>query len=139
MQEYRKYKKGDTVRITGFQGRLFGSTGERKLAEGVSLGVECVLNGGEDDDFDVKLPEGILVYDKEFISVACIELVEAVEDKQKGAILEHIDWGEHCQLYTVNTPDDEYSIAKIWYYHLPKDVAEKFAHAIKAAYDSIIK
>ena len=83
---YRKYKKGDTVRVTGCQGRLFSSSGEIKLAEGVSLGVECVLNGDEDDDFDVKLPEGILVYDKEYISVACIELVEAVEDKQKGAI-----------------------------------------------------
>lgn len=135
---YRKYKEGDTVRVTGFQGRLFGSTGEKKLAEGVSLGVECVLKRGEDEDFDVRLPDGILADGSEFISVACIELVEAVEDKQKGAILEHIDRGKHCQLYKVNTPDDEYMIAQIWYEHLPKDVAEKFAHAIKAAYDAII-
>ena len=135
---YREYKKGDTVRVTGCQGRLFSSTGGRKLAEGVSLGVKCVLNGGEDDDFDVELPKGILLDDKEYINVACIELVEAVEDKQKGAILEHIDGGKHCQLYKVNTHDDEYMIAQIWYDHLPKDVAEKFAHAIKAAYDAII-
>lgn len=133
---YRKYKKGDTVRVTGCQGRLFASAGGRKLAEGVSLGVKCVLNGGEDDDFDVELPKGILLADMEYINVACIELVEAVE--QKGAILEHIDEGKHCQLYKVNTPDDEYKIAQIWYDHLPKDVAEKFAHAIKAAYDAII-
>lgn len=136
---YRKYKKGDTVRVTGFQGRLFSSAGEKKLGEDVSLGVECVLNGDEDYEFDVRLPEGILADGSVFISVACIELVEAVEDKQKGAILEHIDWGEHSQLYKVKTPDNEYVIAKIWYYHLPKDVAEKFAHAIKAAYDAIIK
>lgn len=136
---YRKYKEGDTVRVTGFQGRLFASTGEKKLAEGFSLGVECVLKRGEDGDFDVRLPEGILAYDNEYISVACIELVEAVEDKQKGAILKHIDRDEHHLLYKVNTPDDEYVIAQIWYSHLPQDVAEKFAHAIKAAYDAIIK
>lgn len=135
---YREYKEGDTVRVTGCQGRLFSSCGKRQLNDGVKLGVECVLVGSEDNQSDVRLPDGILVGGFEYISVACIELVEAVEDKPKGAILEHIDMGKHCQLYRVNTPDDVYSIAKIWYEHLPKDVAEKFAHAIKAAYDAIV-
>lgn len=136
---YREYKEGDTVRVTGCQGRLFSSCGKTRLNDGVELGVECVLVRSEDGDSDVTLPDDILADGHTFISVACIELVEAVEDKQKGAILGHIDWGEHSQLYTVNTPDNEYAIAKIWYDHLPKDVAEKFAHAIKAAYDAIIK
>ena len=135
---YREYKEGDTVRVTGCNGRLFSSCGKRQLKDGVKLGVECVLVTGEDNDVDVRLPEGILADGAEFISVACIELVEAVEDKQKEAILEHINGGGHCNLYKVNTPDDNYVIAKIWYDHLPKDVAEKFAHAIKAAYDAII-
>lgn len=135
---YREYKEGDTIRVTGCQGRLFSSRGKRRLNDGVKLGVECVLVGSEDNDSDVRLPDGILANDAEFISVACIELVEAVEDKKKEAIVKHVDWGKHAQLYTVNTPDDEYAIAKIWYDHLPKELAEKFAHAIKAAYDAII-
>lgn len=135
---YRKYQAGDTIRVTGCQGRLFGACGLRALNKGVKLGVECVLVSGEDAECDVELPRGILSGNDVYISVACIELVKAVEDKQKEAILEHIDVGKHCQLYKVNTPDNAYIIAQIWYDHLPKDVAKKFAEAIKAAYDNIV-
>lgn len=136
--KYRDYRKGDTVRVTGCQGRLFSGVGRKELAHGVEFGVECVLVGDEDDDHNVKLPRGILADDDVYISVACIELVQAVEDKHKGAILTHVDEGKYCQLYKVITPNDDYVIAKIWYEHLPQDVAEKFAEAIKAAYDNIV-
>lgn len=136
--KYRKYKKGDTVRVTGCQGRLFSVCGTAELNNGVELGVECVLVEGEDSEYDVKLPSGILDDAEVYISVACIELVQAVEDKKKEAILKHIDGGKHCQLYRVDTPDGVYAIAKIWYEHLPQDVAEKFAETIKAAYDNIV-
>ena len=53
---YRKYKEGDTVRITGCQGRLFSNFGDLSLNSGVSLGVECVLIGSEDDQHDVRFP-----------------------------------------------------------------------------------
>ena len=136
--KYREYKEGDTIRVTGCQGRLFSGCGNTELNNGVKLGVECVLVEGEDAEHDVKLPKGILFDDDVYISVACIELVQAVEDKPKEAILEHIDSGERCRLYRVSTSDGVYEIAKIWYDNLPQDVAEKFAEAIKAAYDSIV-
>lgn len=78
---YREYKEGDTVRVTGCQGRLFCNYSSRRLNSGVSLGVECVLVGGEDPYHVVRLPRGILADDNTYLSVACIELVQAVEDK----------------------------------------------------------
>lgn len=137
---YREYQAGDTIRVTGCQGRMFAAHGNRKLNNGVKLGVECVLVGGEDEEHDVKLPRGILYDGDVYISVACIELVQAVEDKPKEAILNHTNAGKYCRLYTVNTPDNKYKIAQIWYEsdQLPGEVAKKFAEAIKAAYDNIV-
>ena len=142
---YREYKEGDTVRVTGCQGRLFWGYYERKLAPGVPIGVECVLESDEDSDFTVRLPEGILQNDRHYISVACIELVQAVEDKiaaveDKAALIEHIDVGPDNQLFSVSDPDSQEAIARVWYdkERLPEEVAEAFADAIKAAYDNIV-
>lgn len=142
--DYREYQEGDTIRITGCQGRLFGACGARKLKNGVKLGVECVLKGGEDAEFDVELPEGILAGDGVYLSVACIELVQAVEDKtvkeEDAAVIEHIDAGPYNQLFSVRDPAVQQLVAKIWYDtdRLPKEVAKAFAEAIKAAYDNIV-
>ena len=136
--DYREYKEGDTIRVTGCQGRLFGACGDRKLKKGVNLGVECVLVKGEDDEHDVVLPEGILAGDDVYLSVACIELVQAVEDKTSA--VKHSDDGRDCQLFSVQDPAANRLVAQIWYDtdRLPKEVAKAFAEAIKAAYDSIV-
>ena len=135
---YREYMEGDTVRVTGCQGRLFGACGDRKLNNGVKLGVECVLVKGEDEEHDVVLPAGILAGDNIYLSVACIELVQAVEDKT--AVVEHIDVGPDNRLFSVNDPESQQAIAQIWYDtdRLPEEVAKAFAETIKAAYDSIV-
>lgn len=137
---YREYQAGDTIRVTGCQGRLFCCCGPRTLNKGVEFGVECVLVKGEDYECDVQLPDGILSNNDNYISVACIELVQAVEDKPKEAILKHTNAGKYCRLYTVNTSDGARKIAQIWYDsdQLPEEVAKKFAEAIKAAYDNIV-
>lgn len=73
----RKYKEGDTIRITGEN--LFNSAGNVELKYGITL-VECVLVKGEDDAGDVRIPFDILK-GQIYISVRCIELVQSVEDK----------------------------------------------------------
>ena len=135
---YREYRAGDTIRVTGCQGRLFGACGARKLKNGVELGVECVLVEGEDAEHDVKLPRGILADDNIYLSVACIELVQAVEDKT--AVVEHIDVGPDNRLFSVSDPESQQAIAQIWHDtdRLPEEVAKAFAESIKAAYDSIV-
>lgn len=135
---YREYRAGDTIRVTGCQGRLFGACGARKLKNGVELGVECVLVRGEDDEHDVVLPEGILAAGDVYLSIACIELVQAVEEKT--AVLEHIDIGRYNQLFSISDPTSQQAIAQIWHDtdFLPKEVAKAFAEAIKAAYDNIV-
>ena len=135
---YREYREGDTIRVTGCQGRLFSAYGSKKLKNGVKLGVECVLVRGEDDVYDVRLPEGILADDDVYISVACIELVQAAEDKTSA--VKHSDDGRDCQLFSVHDPSAHRLVAQIWYDtdRLPKDVAKSFAEAIKATYDSIV-
>lgn len=142
---YREYQKGDTVRVTGCQGRLFGACGHRTLNEGVKLGVECVLVEGEDPECDVQLPEGILSGNDVYISVACIELVQAVEDKttvaeDKPSVVKHSDDGRDCQLFSVQDPAAHRLVAQVWYDtdRLPEEVAKAFAEAIKAVYDSIV-
>lgn len=133
---YRKYKEGDTIRVTGFDGRLFSSCGKRSLADGVEFGVEFVLQSGEDDDYDVILPEGILAHGNTFISVACIELVKPVEEqKKKPAIIEDM---EEYDLFTVSNGEDTIYLAKIWYDNMPKEIAEDFAQKVKEAYDSTL-
>lgn len=136
--DYREYKEGDTIRVTGCQGRLFYSGGRRKLNNDVKLGVECVLVRGEDSECDVKLPVGILADDDVYISVACIELVQAVEDKI--AVVKHIDDGPDSKLFSVRDPAVQRLVAQIWYDtdRLPEEVAKAFAEAIKATYDSIV-
>lgn len=124
------------MRITGFNGRLFGSCGKRSLADGVELGVECVLKCGEDNDCDVKVPRGIFIDTQEYVSVACIELVKPVEEqKKKPAIIEHM--GEF-DLLTVSNGEDTNYLAKIWYDNIPKEIAEDFAQKVKEAYDSTL-
>lgn len=136
--DYREYQAGDTIRVTGCQGRLFGACGDRKLKHGVKLGVECVLVKGEDEEHDVVLPEGILTTDNVYLSVACIELVQAVEDKTSA--VKHSDDGRDCQLFSVHDPAAHRLVAQIWYDadRLPKEVAKAFAEAIKTTYDSIV-
>lgn len=136
--DYREYKEGDTVRVTGCQGRLFGACGLRTLNKGVELGVECVLVKGEDAECDVELPSGILSGDDVYISVACIELVKAAEEK--ASIIEHMDVGSNNQLFNVRDPVAQQLVAQIWYDadRLPKEVAKAFAEVIKAVYDSIV-
>ena len=136
--DYREYQEGDTIRVTGCQGRLFSACADRKLKNGVKLGVECVLVRGEDDVHDVCLPEGILAGDDVYLSVACIELVHAVE--YKTSAIKHSDDGRDCQLFSVCDPEARRLIAQIWYdtARLPKEVAKAFAEAIKAAYDNIV-
>lgn len=136
---YREYQEGDTIRVTGCQGRLFGACGARKLKNGVKLGVECVLVRGEDDEHDVVLPAGILADGDVYLSVACIELVQAVEDKI--AVVKHIDDGPDSKLFSVrDTCSAQRLVAQIWYDtdSLPEDVAKSFAEAIKSTYDSIV-
>lgn len=136
--KYREYKKGDTIRVTGCQGRLFGACGLRELNKGVKLGVECVLVGGEDGECDVELPSGILSGDDVYISVACIELVKAVEEKT--VTVKYGDDGRDCQLFCVRDHVAQHLVAQIWYDtdRLPEEVAKAFAEAIKAVYDSIV-
>lgn len=75
--KHRKYKEGDTIRITGE--RLFNSAGNVELKYGITL-VECVLVKGEDDAGDVRIPFDILK-GQIYISARCIELVQSIEDK----------------------------------------------------------
>lgn len=134
---YREYKEGDTVRVTGCQGRLFGACGKKRLNDGLQFGVECVLARGEDDECDVRLPDGILADGDCYISAVCIELVKAVDEapaQKKPAIIEH---KEYCSVFVVNNGDDNRWLAKLWYDGgVPKEVAEACANIIKAAYDT---
>lgn len=135
---YREYKEGDTIRVTGCQGRLFGACGLRALNKGVELGVECVLVSGEDAECDVQLPDGILSNNDTYISVACIELVQAVEDKI--TVVKHIDDGPDSRLFSVRDPAAQRLVAQIWYDtdRLPEKVAKAFAEAIRDTYDNIV-
>ncbi|WP_455564346.1 hypothetical protein [Akkermansia massiliensis] len=76
----RKYRKGDLVRITGFHGRLFGAGCRLKSDENNAIGIQTTLCGGEDDDGDIKLPDGVLPNNYHWLSVACIELVKPIEE-----------------------------------------------------------
>lgn len=90
----RRYKRGGLVRITGYRGRLFGCGNKREINDKYKLGVEVVLEEGEDYSGDVVIPEGILKGNKILLSCACIELVEPVEEIRKK--------------YTYNVFDEEY-------------------------------
>lgn len=137
--KYRKYKEGDTIRITGEQGKLFNSQRTLELENGVELGVECVLVKGLDVEGDVKLSSGILANGNIYISARCIELVQAVEDKTLADI-EHETINPGYHLLKVRDPKSRQLVAHICYglNHLPKEVAKSFAESIKATYDSII-
>lgn len=141
---YREYQAGDTIRVTDCQGRLFAAHGNRKLNNGVKLGVECVLVGGEDEEHDVKLPSGILYDGDVYISVACIELVQAVEDKptyaieSKAVAIKHfVDGPDDC-LYVIDDYESKDAIARIWYdpHQVPREVVKVFVENIK---DIVIK
>lgn len=133
---YRKYKEGDTVRVTGEHEKLFSSCSNLELENGVKLGVECVLVRGEDADGEVRLPSGILNDNRVYISAKCVELVQAVEDKT--ATISHINAGSNSQLYIIDDSMSKYSIARIWYDpdKLSGEVIKAFAESIKAIYDN---
>lgn len=134
---YRRYRQGDTIRITGDRGQqLFNiECGNIELNKDVELGVECVLIRGEDTEGTVRIPRGILANEQTYLDARCIELVQAVEDKT--AVLERIDDGPNSQLYTVDEPSSAYAIARIWFNpeKVPEEVVKAFAEAIKALYD----
>jgi hypothetical protein len=134
---YREYKEGDTIRVTGCQGRLFGCGSKRELNDGVKLGVECVLTADEDGCNDVRLPEGILADGMVYLSAVCVELVKPVDEtpvQKKPATIEHV---EYNSCFIVNNGDDTKWLAKIWYDGgVPKEVAEACANLIKAAHDT---
>ena len=128
-----KLEKGDTVRVTGCHGLLFDCDGEKlELADGVELGVECILATSQDEDLEVGLPAGILDYHKVYIHMACVELVK--KGKPKPATIEH---KPSCELLRVYAgADSERLLAEIWYAYIPKEVAEKCVNIIKEAYDA---
>lgn len=127
-----KLEKGDTVRVTGCHGRLFSGVGlERKLADGIKLGVECVLIDNEDSTLDVKLPEGILANGMQCIHIACIELVKKSE--RKPAMFEHYP---KTKIFVVKDGASEHILSHIQYEYIPKEVAEICSKVIKEAYDA---
>ncbi|WP_290564888.1 hypothetical protein [Akkermansia sp.] len=79
----RKYRKGDLVRITGFHGRLFGNGDARELGENNKIGTQVTLFRDEDEAGDVCLPDGVLLYGNNWLSVACVELVKPIEETEK--------------------------------------------------------
>lgn len=79
----RKYRKGDLVRITGFHGRLFGNGDARGLDENNKIGTQVTLCRDEDEAGDVCLPDGVLSYGNNWLSVACVELVKPIEETEK--------------------------------------------------------
>lgn len=134
---YRRYKGGDTIRITGDRGQyLFNSeVGNVELNNGIDLGVECVLVRGEDTVGNVEIPRGILANDHVYLDARCIELVQAVEDKP--VVLDHINNGPNSQLYIIDDPTSRYSIARIWFdpSKVPGEFVKVFAEDIKAFCD----
>lgn len=76
----RKYRKGDLVRITGYHGRLFGCGGNRELSANNAIGDQVTLYGDEIPGGDVRFPDGFLLNNNNYLSVACIELVKPVEE-----------------------------------------------------------
>lgn len=129
-----KLEKGDTVRVIGCHGRLFNGSGSKlELADGVALGVECVLITGEDGALEVGLPYGILDEDAACIHIACIELVKKRE--LKPATIKN---DPRYDILVVRDGEDEHFLAKIWYESIPEEVAEKCAKLIKAAYDTSV-
>lgn len=135
--DYRRYKEGDTIRITGDCGQhLFNSEfGNVELNNGIELGVECVLVRGEYNNADVVIPRGILANDQVYLDARCIELVQAVEDKP--VVLDHINNGPDSQLYIIDDPTSRYSIARIWFdpSKVPGEFVKEFAEDIKAFCD----
>ena len=127
-----KLEKGDTVRVTGCHGMLFNRKHQKlKLADGITLGIECVLMGGQNEDFVVQLPNGILADGMLFIHMACVELVKKGE--HKPATIEH---NPACELFEVKAGADGRIVSQIWYDDIPKEVAEICSKVIKEAYDA---
>lgn len=79
----RKFRKGDLVRITGFHGRLFGNGGARELGKNNKIGTQVTLFRDEDEAGNVCLPDGVLSYGNNWLSVACVELVKPIEETEK--------------------------------------------------------
>ena len=134
---YRRYREGDTIRITGDCGQhLFNSEfGNVELNKGIDLGVECVLVRGEYTNGDVVIPRGILANDQVYLDARCIKLVQAVEDKP--VVLDHINNGPDSQLYIIDDPTSRHSIARIWFdpSKVPGEFVKAFAEDIKAFCD----
>lgn len=82
----RKFRKGDLVRITGFHGRLFGNGGVRELDKNNKIGTQVTLFRDEDEAGNVCLPNDVLLYGNNWLSVACVELVKPIEEIEKEAL-----------------------------------------------------
>jgi hypothetical protein len=113
---------------------LFNRNNQKlKLADGVELGVECVLEASQDKDLEVRLPDGILAKFMTYIHIACVELVKKGEPQ-----LATIAHDPKQKIFVVRDGIDEQIVAKIWYDHIPKKVAEKYAKDIKEACDTSV-
>ena len=138
--DYRKYKKGDTIRVTGDRGQhLFNiEYGNIELNNGVELGVECVLVRGEDNEGTVRIPRGILANGQTYLDARCIELVKAVEDKppvveDNTPTVKHFIEGPDDHLYIVDDPKSKFAIARVWHdpRKVPMRVVKAFVEYIK--------
>lgn len=78
----RRRRKGDLMRIVGFGGRLFGKGIKKTLANGYKFGDVVRLVDDEDTGGDVRVPNEVLKWGNR-LCVACLELVEAVEDQKE--------------------------------------------------------
>lgn len=76
----RKFRKGDLVRITGYYGRLFGSAGSIEPDDNHKLIGELVTLAQDERGGNVTLYYDVLPNKRNFLSVACIELVKPVEE-----------------------------------------------------------
>lgn len=139
---YRRYREGDTIRITGDRGQHLGNSkcGNVELNNGVEFGVKCVLVRGEDTEGNVVLPRGILANEQTYLDVRCIELVQAVEDKptyaieSKAVAIKHFFDGPDDCLYVIDDYASKDAIARIWYdpNQVSREVVKEFVENVKA-------
>lgn len=120
----RPYRRGDLVRIVGFGGRLFGYASNPVLANGHKIGDVVRIEGDEDSNYDVKLPNGYL-YDSTYpyIHVACVELVEAVDDQKEYIVKDGYDF-----VCVLRRKDKE--VVATFHSNLEKGMPYEEAHAL---------
>lgn len=135
---YRKYKAGDIVEVTGLNGSLYNSYTELRLSDESNLTFFCKLVSDEDDDGDVLIPHGFFRDHEAYVHVSCIALVKPVEEIKHVAIIVHAE--EHKCFVISSNDHHEKRIAILYYVDgITREQAEKFANDIKAAYDDMNK